>query len=99
MSWLIERRLRGVGQRLQRAREDLAVTEEQLVQFLDEADDAHVRSLVADDRSAGLDYTEAQRHSDAMQRHRRDLVDTIAKLEATQDDLLDQLTARRSGGR
>ena len=59
--------------------------------------DAQVRSVVSEGGSAGLDYNEAQRHSDAMARHRSDLVDTIARLEATQDELLDQLVAKRSG--
>lgn len=97
VSWLIERRLKGVGQKLSRAREELAIAEEQLVYLADDAADAQVRSVVAEGGSAGLDYNEAQRHSDAMARHRRDLVDTIARLEATQDELLDQLVAKRAG--
>jgi hypothetical protein len=92
---MIERRLRGVTRRLQRARDDLSIAEEQLLHFADESDDAHIRALVADDAGAVVDHTDAQRHTDAMARHRRELVETIARLEATQDDLLDQLTARR----
>lgn len=90
-----ERRLRTVSKRLQRAREDLAVTDEQLVQFTDESDDARLRSLVADDPSAALDHTDSERHRSAMARHRQELVDTIARLEATQDELLDEMSERR----
>ena len=95
VSWFTERRLRSVGQKLARAREELAIADEQLLHLSDESDDAHIRSLVSDGGSAGLDHIEAQRHADAMARHRRDLVDTIARLEATQDELLDQLVADR----
>jgi hypothetical protein len=44
----IERRLRSVSERLRSARDDLGVTEEQLVQLADEADDARLRSLVSE---------------------------------------------------
>ena len=93
----IERRLRTVGRRLQRARDDLAVTDEQLLQLNDESHDAQIRALVADDPGAGLDSTAADRHRDAMARHRRELTETIVRLEKAQDELLDELSARRSG--
>jgi hypothetical protein len=92
-----ERRLRATSRRLRQARDDLAVADEQLAQLADESADAGIRAVVADDPSAGLDATEAERHRRAMARHRQDLLDTIAKLEAAQDDLLDQLSARRAG--
>lgn len=94
---MIERRLRSIGRKLQRARDDLAVTDEQLDQLATESDDADVRALVSDDPEAGLDRNAANRHRDAMARHRGDLVETITRLEAEQDRMLDQLTARRSG--
>jgi len=93
----IERRLKAVSRRLQRAREDLAVTDEQLLQFVDESDDARLRSIVGDNPASGVEFSESQRHTDAMTRHRADLVATIAKLEAQQDELLDEMTAKRSG--
>lgn len=40
-----------------------------------------------------LRWHEAQRHADAMARHRAELVAAIERLEATQDELLDRLTA------
>lgn len=94
---MIERRLRSTGRKLERARADLEVTDEQLAQLAAESDDAEIRALVSDDPEAGLDRNSASRHRDAMARHRRDLVETIARLEASQDELLDQLSAKRSG--
>ena len=35
----------------------------------------------------------AQRHADAMQRHRAELIEAVTRLEQTQDDLLDRLLA------
>ncbi|HPB45213.1 MAG: hypothetical protein M9952_12530 [Microthrixaceae bacterium] len=97
MSWFVERRLRSVAQNLRSARDDLAVTDEQLDQLVDEAEDAALRSIVSDDRSAVLDSNDAIRHRDALVRHRQGLVDKIASLEARQDELLDEMNQRRSG--
>lgn len=94
----LERRLRGVGRRLEQARQDLAVTDEQLIQLADESADASLRAIVSDDLAAGAVSTDAARHRDAMARHRGDLVETIARLETQQDELLDQLSARRRSG-
>lgn len=95
VSWLIERRLRSVGRRLERARDDLAVAEEQLLHFVEDSDDATIRSLVSDDPTASIDSTSAQRHADAMHRHRDDLRASIVRLEASQDELLDRLNEGR----
>ncbi len=42
---------------------------------------------------AGREHREAQRHADAMARHRADVVARIADLERSQDELLDRLVA------
>ena len=44
-------------------------------------------------RAAGQDHREAQRHADAMRRHRDALVAELAELDHTQNDLLDRLVA------
>jgi hypothetical protein len=88
---LVERRLSEVGTRLRQLREELAVTDEQLTHLAAEADDARLRALVSETPLAGRDHQDAQRHADAMQRHRAEVLDDIAKLEQTQDDLLDRL--------
>ena len=48
---------------MSRAREDLAIADEQLVYLDADAADAQVRSVVSEGGSAGLDYNEAHRHS------------------------------------
>ena len=68
---LIERRLMDVAQRLKRAREELAVIDDQLAALSEAADEARIRSLVSETSIAHREYTEAQRHADAMARTRQ----------------------------
>jgi len=88
---VVERALRDVHARLVRAREELAVLEEQLIVFNDAADDARIRSLVSETPVAGHDYSDAQRTADAAGRARSALVATIEELERRQDELLGRL--------
>ncbi len=88
---VIERRLTEVGERLQRLRSDLAVAEEQLAHLSADATDARVRALVSETAQSGGEHRNAERHARAMERHRDDVVADIARLEATQDDLLDRM--------
>jgi hypothetical protein len=90
----IERKLVGVNARLQRAREELAVLDEQLVAFGDDEDDARVRALVSEAPLDNLDHRDASRHAEAMRRSRAALAAHIAELERTQDDLLDRLVTK-----
>ena len=90
---LVERRLSEVAERLRELRGELAVTEEQLRHLAEEADDARLRALVSETPMAGHEHRQAQRHADAMSRHRAEVQSSIAKLEQQQDDLLDRLTA------
>ncbi len=89
----LEGRLREVAERLVRLREELAVSEEQLAHFADVADDARLRALVSETPLAGREHQDAQRHADALLRHRAEVTMRISQLEAAQDDLLDQLLA------
>lgn len=89
----IERRLRGVGGQLSALRADLRVCEEQLVQVTDDADESRLRALVSETPLAEREYREASRHAERLRRHRDELVERIARLEADQDALLDRLTA------
>ncbi len=57
------------------------------------ADDARLRSLVSETPLADREHQDAQRHADAMHRHRADVIEQIAHLEQTQDELLDRLVA------
>lgn len=91
---LVERRLSEVSTRLRQLRADLTVSEEQLAHLAEAADDARLRSLVSETPLADREHHEAHRHAEAMQRHRAELLEGIARLEQTQDELLDRLTAQ-----
>ncbi len=93
---LIERRLVEVNRRLQRAREDLSVLDEQLAVFADAASEARVRALVSETPLADREHREAQKHADAMARSREAALADIAELERTLDELLDRLIAESS---
>jgi len=90
---LVERRLVEVGDRLKVLRDDLRVADEQLAHFSAEADDARIRSLVSETAMAGREHRDADRHAEAMARHRGKVVAEIDSLERAQDELLDQLMA------
>ena len=88
---LVERRLSEVSVRLRQLRDELSVSDEQLGHLAAEADDARLRALVSETPLADRDHQDAQRHADAMARHRAGLIEGIVKLEQTQDELLDRL--------
>ena len=90
---VIERRLAEVGSRLQRLSSDLAVAEEQLAHFEEEADEARVRALVSETAIADKDRRGAERYAASMTRHRDGLREEIQRLETAQDELLDRFTA------
>jgi uncharacterized protein (DUF3084 family) len=91
----VERKLRDVAARLKQLRVDLGVADEQLQQIEAEADDARIRALVSETPIADREHREAARHLDAMRRHRAAMVAEIERLERSQDELLDRLTALR----
>lgn len=90
---LVERRLSEASARLQKLRDELRISEEQLMHLAEAADDARLRSFVSETPLADREHHEAQRHAEAMQRHRAELLESIARLERTQDELLDRLLA------
>ena len=85
---LLERRIRDVHARLIRAREELAVLDEQLAVVQEEAVEARVRSLVSETPLATREHNEAARHADAMVRARDSLGKVVSDLERRQDELL-----------
>ena len=91
--WLVERRLSESAERLKRLRTELAVVEEQLAFLADAADETRLRALVAETPVADKEHREAQKHADAMARHRADLLTQVSDVERTQDELLDRLVA------
>ena len=90
---MVERRLAEVGARLRALRDELTVTDEQLTHLAETADDTRLRALVSETPLADREHHEAQRHVDAMARHRREVHAEIERLERTQDELLDRLLA------
>ena len=92
---LLERRLKMVSRRLTQLREDLSLANEQLTYFADESDDTRLRALMSETPLSEHEHREAERSTTAMARHRDDLLERIAKLEAEQDSLLDKLSSRR----
>ena len=88
---LIERRLTEVTERLKRARQELAVLDEQLAALSEAADDARIRALVSETPLADKEHHEAQRHADTMGRSRAAVLSAIAELQRAQDELLDRL--------
>ncbi len=89
--FFVERRIRDVHDRLVRARQELAVLDEQYAVVSDAAEDARLRSLVSETPLAAHDYGEVKRHVDAMERAREALVSTVAELERRRDELLAQV--------
>ena len=89
----VERRLRAVSAQLRSLRDDLQVTEEQLIRLVDEADDARLRAMVSETPLAEKEHRAAGRHAERLRKHRDTVTAKLAALEAEQDELLDRLTA------
>jgi predicted nucleic acid-binding Zn-ribbon protein len=90
-TWMTERRLTQVAARLRSLREELAVIDEQLLQFSDDADELSLRALVSETPQASHESNEARKHLVAMRKHRAHVAGEITELEGRQDDLLDRL--------
>jgi chromosome segregation ATPase len=95
--YLVERRLMDVSKRLRKAREELAVAEEQLAALAGDADEARIRSLVSETPLAAKESQEAQRHADAMAGARDSLATQVQRLESELDELLDKLLPGSEG--
>ena len=91
---LIERRLSDVHRKLQRARKELEVVDEQWTALAEAAEEAQLRALVSETPLAEVEHRDAQRHADAMARSRTAVLESIAELERAQDQLLDKLEIR-----
>ena len=77
--------------RLERARAELALAEEQLSAFEETAEDARTRMLVSETPLADREWNEARRHAEVMQRSRDGARQAVAELERAQDELLSRL--------
>jgi len=88
---LLQRRLAQASARMREIREELSVVEDQLAVLADDADDKSLRALVSETPAADHEYREANRHAEAMRRHRDALVAELAELDARMNDLLDRM--------
>jgi chromosome segregation ATPase len=88
---LVERRLTEVAEQLKAVRQELAVVDEQLAQLDEEATDARLRAMVSETPVAEREHREADRHAEAMRRHRTQVAGELSRLERSQDELLDRL--------
>ncbi len=86
-----ERRLFETSARLQKARAELAVGEEQLETLDVIAEDLRVRSLVSETAHAAREYQQAQRHLDALAASLEATRARVRELEQLQDQLIDRL--------
>lgn len=89
--WLVEKRLSQSADRLKRLRTELKVVDEQLLFLAEAADEARLRALVSETPLADKEHRDAQKHADAMNRRRAEIVSCIQELERAQDELLDRL--------
>jgi hypothetical protein len=94
--WLVERKLSEAAERLRQLRAEVAVVDEQLSFLAGAADDARLRAMVSETPMADREHREAQKHADAMARHRAQLATQIGELERSQDELLERLFAEQA---
>ncbi len=87
----MQARLTEVHERLVKARQEVAILEEQMLVFAETAEDARIRALVAETPLASKDWHEARRHEEAMQRGLASARERVAELERAQDELLSKL--------
>lgn len=82
--------------RIRRTRDELAVLDEQLLAFREEADETRLQALVDESPLSRSQHAEAQRHADAHGKSRAKLAARLAELERSRDDLLDRLVLESS---
>ncbi len=87
----VERSLSHLSDRLERARQELRIADEQLLFQADVVEDTRTRMLVAETPIADGEYRVAQRDYDLLLRERDRVKAQIADLQAEQDRLLDRL--------
>ena len=87
----IERTLADVGDRLNKARDELRIIEEQLLFQMDVLEEAKTRMLVSETPLADREYRVARDDYERMVRQRDEVNAAIAELHAEQDLLLDRM--------
>jgi len=90
----VERRLRRTVEALAEVRAELAMVDEHLAHFADEASEKEIWALVSETALASFEHRDAERSRAAAAAQREHLVGQIAELERLQNDLLDRISAR-----
>jgi predicted nucleic acid-binding Zn-ribbon protein len=88
----LERKIRELQRRVRTAREELAVLDEQIEAFGEDAEEARVRWLVAETPLAEKESAEAHRHLELAQRAAASLRAEIDQCVADRDRFLGELT-------
>ncbi len=87
----IEKILSQIGDRLNKAQEELRIAEEQLLFQMDVVEEAKTRMLVSETPIADREYRIARDDHERLQRQRDDITREIAELRKEQDRLLDRM--------
>jgi hypothetical protein len=87
----IERSMSQLGERLNKAREELRIIEEQLLFQMDVLEEAKTRMLVSETPIADRDYRVARDDFQRLERQRDEATARIADLQREQDRLLDRM--------
>ncbi|MFP5298525.1 MAG: hypothetical protein ACLGHL_06030 [Actinomycetota bacterium] len=87
----IQKNLAEVRERLNKAREDLRIAQEQVVFLGDVLEDAKTRALVSETPLADREYQDAQGDYQRACKARDRVAEEIKELEAEQDRLLDKM--------
>ena len=87
----IEKSMSQIGDRLSRAREELRISEEQLLFQMDVLEEAKTRMLVSETPLADEDYRIAREDFERLRRVRDEAAARIEDLQKEQDRLLDRM--------
>ena len=92
----LERSLNALTDRLNRAREELRILEEQVLFQMDVVEETKTRMLVSETPLADRDHHEARSDHTRMLRERDRIQAEIAELQQEQDRLLDRMLGSRT---
>jgi hypothetical protein len=92
----IEKNLSDLGDRLDKAREDLRIVEEQLLYQMDVLEEAKTRMLVSETPLADREYQIARDDYERLAAQRKEIMALVAELRTEQDRLLDRMLGSTS---
>jgi chromosome segregation ATPase len=87
----IEKSLAALGDRINKAREDLRIVEEQILFQMDVVEEAKTRMLVSETPLADREFRVARDDYERLQSQRAEVAGRIAELQSEQDRLLDRM--------